>query len=173
MRCFMSQSAAKKWATPALGLAVWVAASTASAAALGVECKLDRRSPGRCPAAGCAAADIKPYDDSRWYLIDPAQRRIEEYALNGADRGGAFRQLTIADNGEIRAEGGDIDLGEGTVSAIAVNPITGKGAMSILVLPGGEFGGGAGAYSLSGACSLRSPSYITSDKRPKPSAAPR
>ena len=75
--------------------------------------------------------------------------------------------MVITDSGEYHAEGGDLGPGESSVSLIAINPATGKGGLSILVRPGGEFGGSGGSYGLSGACVVRPTAFVTSDKRPK------
>ena len=162
----MFTSTTEHWTGALVALAAWAAVSSASAATLGLECRLDRRSPPNCPASGCDAADIRPYNESHWSVIEPVQLSIEEYAVTGADMGAPFRRPVITDRGEIHAEGGDLGPGRTTVSLIAFNPTTGAGGLSILVMPGGEFGGGGQSYTLSGACRLRPPAFGVSDKRP-------
>ena len=147
-----------------LCLTAWAVAMPAAASVYGLECHITQRSLANCPASGCAAADIRPYDETRWYLADTDQRHIEEYALNGSHKGSPFRKMVVAESGKWSAEGGELGPGGGSVSLITFNPRTNVGGLSIMVMPGGEFGGGGSAYDLSARCTSISPEAVNSDK---------
>ena len=148
-----------------LCLTAWAAAMPAAASVFGLECHITQRRPANCPESGCAVATIRPYDETRWYLADTDQGHIEEYALDGCDKGAPFRKMVLAESGEWSAEGGELGPGAGSVSLITFNPRTKVGGLSIMVMPGGEFGGGGSAYDLSARCTSISPEAVKASKR--------
>ena len=139
-------------------------ATPATAARVGLECHITQSSPADCPVSGCAPGSIKPHDETRWYIADTVQRHIEEYARNGSDRGAPFRTMVVVESGEWSAEGGDLGPGASSISLLQFNPRTNTGGLSILVRPGGEFGGRGSAYELSARCSSVSVDAVRSDK---------
>lgn len=126
----------------------------------GLECRFTERKPTDCPAFGCAPADIRPYDETRWYLVDTDRRHIEEYALDGADKGAPFQNMVIAYSGEWAAESDDLRHGAGATSLLTFNPSSNSGGMSINVAPPGK-----PAYELSARCTATSADAVNSEKR--------
>lgn len=134
------------------------------AASIGLECRLIERSRIDCSNGACAKTDVKPFDETRWYTVDPAQHEIVQYTAEGNSLGRPFGQVVVQEDGLLGANGVQLGPGANSQSNLSFDLKTRKGGLSVLMQPGGEFSHGQD-FNVWGPCVEKALEFIRSDKR--------
>ena len=139
---------------------VLAGAAAAQAAPFGLVCHLTQRAHHTCNQGQCVASDVRAWDETRRYIVDPDARSIIAYGPDGATLGSAFHQPMRLEDGVLTATGGGLGMGVSELTAITVRVAARTGGLDVYIAPGGEFGGGDDDYNLDGQCLGADPATI-------------